>query len=80
MADTIKTSSELKWDFTFSDGDTRAATLKNPRAGVTLAEFTSVMSTVGSVFVGDVAGAPYTGFVNPRIIAKTTRDLDLSGS
>ena len=78
MADTIKTSAELKWDLMFSDGDTRAVTLKNPRTSVTLSDVSSIMTTYGNVFIGDVNGAPYTGFTNARKVAKTTRDLDLA--
>jgi len=80
MADTIKTSAELKWDLMFSDGDTRAVTLKNPRSSLALSDVSSVMSAHGNVFIGDVNGAPYTGFTNARKINKTTRDLDLSAS
>lgn len=80
MADTIKTSAELKFDLMFSDGDTRAVTLKNPDASLSLADVSSVMSTHGNVFIGDVNGSPYAGFANARKVFKTTRDLDLSGT
>lgn len=78
MADVVKTKGEIKWELQFSDGDTRTISLENPRVDLTLADLTTAMASIGTVFSGDVAGAPYSSFTDARKVATTTRYLDLT--
>ena len=73
MSAIISAKNELKWTLKFADGDTRAATLKNPRMSLTLSDFDSVMSAIGNVFIGDANGAAYAGYEEARIVTTTTR-------
>ena len=61
MADTIKSATELKFTLHFVDGDTRTISLDSPKSDLTLASLESAMSTIGTIFSGDVAGAAYAG-------------------
>lgn len=59
MADVIKSSSELKLTWQFSDGDTRTQTVKNPRADLTDEDIQSYRDLIAEkqAVIGDQEGA-----------------------
>lgn len=80
MADTIKSSNELKMVFGFYDGDTRTHTEENPRSdlGKThIKELEDVMVTTQPV-IGDKGGAQFVGINSAKVIEKTKIYVDLS--
>ena len=80
LADTIKSSSELKITWEFADGDTRVTTVKNPRSDLTLADLRAFESaTVSSqVIIGDKTGAAVTKIKSAATTDKTDYIPDLS--
>ena len=81
MADTIKSSSELKIESGFVDSDTRTITLLNPRSDLTAADILAVETTVKNTqpIVGDKGGSQFARFNKARIIEKQVTYLDLRG-
>lgn len=66
MADKTTTTHDLKFEWLFTDGDTRTFTAKNPKSTITTAEITNletlIMNGGGSnptLLVGDKAGASF---------------------
>lgn len=80
MADTIKSSSELKLDSYYADGDTRMLSIPNPRADVTAADILAVAQSAvtNQPLLGDKGGANFVRFNSAKIVEKTKVDLDLS--
>lgn len=80
--DTVTSSSELKYNLGFTDGDTRILNLKNPKSGLTDSDVNAVKSffiaSDTSLIVGDKNGSDFAGFISIEKIDKTTRTLDLS--
>lgn len=76
---TITTSSELKFENLFVDGDTRTFTLKNPRDDITTAEITALNAymTQKNIIIGDKMGATFGRIAHVTKINKTTRTLDI---
>lgn len=80
MADTIKSSSELKLVQKFYDGDTRTESVPNPVSGLSAADIKEVEAFMIStqVTVGDKTGARFVGYESPaRIVEQTRTYLDL---
>ena len=79
MADTVKSSSELKLEEYYADGDTRTMTLTNPKTNLTAAEINSVGTLAAQTqpIVGDKGGADFVRFTRARIVDKTEVKLDL---
>ena len=80
MADTVKSSADLKIGFAFADGDTRTVTLPNPKAGLTEASIKAVTDDMvtNNLIIGDRAGAALTGAYTAYTQNKTTTDVDLA--
>ena len=80
MADTIKSSNELKLVANFYDGDTRTITLDNPKGGLSATDIHSLETVMISTqpIVGDKGGAQFTGFGSAKIFEKTKINVDLS--
>ena len=79
MADTIKTSSELKIETYYSDADTRTITIDNPKDNLTKADIKAV-ETVGvntQVLLGDKGGAGFVRFNKAKTTKTTRTELDL---
>ena len=79
MADTIKSSNELKLEAGFYDNDTRTITLDNPKTGLTKDDINDELfiSAAKNVLVGDKAGAPFVGWKSAKVVEQTTVNLDL---
>ena len=80
MADTVKSSSELKLVYDFYDGDTRTMTLENPKSNLTSASIKAVATLAAAThpIIGDKGGAAVVGISNAKTISKTTTYLDLT--
>lgn len=80
MADTIKSSNELKMVAGFYDSDDRTITLQNPKANLAKADiktFETVASTTQAI-IGDKTGAAFVGIKSAKTVQKTKTDLDLT--
>lgn len=75
MADTIKTTKQLKLQAGFADGDDRTITLDNPITGLT---GTQVKAVDGSALIGDKTGAAFSGWLSAKIVETQTTYLDLT--
>ena len=80
MADTIKSSNELKLEAGFYDNDTRTITLDNPKTGLTKADIVAVGTLAASTqpIIGDKGSAAFVKFNSAKILEKTVTQLDLS--
>lgn len=80
MADTIKTTNELKLDCAFADGDTRLISLENPKPNLTAADILGVETFMknNNPIIGDKGGADFSGFNSAETVQKTITTLDLA--
>lgn len=80
MADTIKSSNELKMVFGFYDNDTRTVTLDNPKPNLTAAAVKGVaaFAKANNPIIGDKGGASVVGVNSAEVVEKTTTYLDLT--
>ena len=80
MADTVKSSSELRLNAGFKDEDTRMIVIDNPRADLSLADVQAFESAIQNdqPIVGDKGGAQFEKFLSAKIVNKTKYILDLS--
>lgn len=78
MADTTKTTTQLKIVAGFSDGDERTLSIENPIGNITPAQIKALDSLASGVLIGDKYGAPFTAFKDAGIYETTKVELDLS--
>lgn len=80
MADTVKSSSELKMVFDFYDGDDRTLTLQNPKSNLTATQIKAVgtLAATSQPIIGDKAGAAVVGIKSAVKKTKTVTKLDLT--
>ena len=80
MADTIKSSAELKLVANFYDGDTRTLTFVNPLADLAASDVKTAEATTKTTqaIIGDKTGAAFVGFGSAKTVTKTQTDLDLT--
>lgn len=80
MADTIKSSTELKLEAGFYDNDTRVITLENPRDDLTSDDILAVETLAKNTqpIIGDKGSAAFVKFNSAKIVDKTITQLDLS--
>lgn len=79
MADTVKSSADLKFNWQFADGDTRITTLPNPKSDLTQEQAQAVIdnAVAKKILIGDKAGAELTGVVQVYTENTTKTNLDL---
>lgn len=77
MADTFKTTKQLKLVAGFSDGDERTLSIDNPAATVSAAAISALDSLAAGVIIGDKYGAAFTKFKDAGIYETTTVYLDI---
>ena len=79
MADTVKSSNQLKLVAAFSDGDDRTIAVDDPKTGLTKDDINDELfiSAAKNVLVGDKAGAPFVGWKSAKVVEQTTVNLDL---
>lgn len=82
MADTTKTTKNLKVDCDFVDGDTRAFNIKNPKSTITASDITDLNTymQVNGVLVGDKMSATFLRIAKASTVTKTTVNLDIDGA
>ncbi len=80
MADTFKTTNELKIETMFVDGDTRTFSLKNPRADIAQSDIASLNAFMQdtNIIVGDKYGGRFGKILKASTVEKTTVKLDLT--
>lgn len=80
MADTIKTSAELKIDNYFVDGDTRIITLKNPKAEITTSDIEDLQTFLraNNVLIGDKVGGTFGKISSVTRVTQTRTAMDIS--
>lgn len=78
--DTIKSSSDLKINWEFADGDTRLQKVPNPKSNINASELQSLetLAVNSAVLIGDKNGSPLTGIKSASIINKSDYILDIS--
>ena len=77
MADTVKTSNQLKLVAGFADGDERTISIDNPSATVSAAAIKALDSLASGVIIGDKYGAAFTRFKDAGIQETTMVQLDI---
>lgn len=79
MADTVKTTSILKIDNDFVDGDTRSFSLKNPKSGISANDITALNQflQMNGVLVGDKYSATFLRISKASVINKTQTTLEI---
>lgn len=80
MADIVKTEKTLRIDTVFVDGDTRAITLKNPKATIQsseIAELNAFMQA-NNILIGDKAQGTFGRIKAATTIDKQTIQLDIT--
>ena len=82
MADTTKTTKNLKVDCDFVDGDTRAFNIKNPKSSLTAGDITDLNTymQVNGVLVGDKMSATFLRIAKASTVTKTTVNLDIDAT
>lgn len=78
MADTIKTSKQLKLVAGFNDGDDRTISIDAPRSDITAEEIQALPAE--SAIVGDKAGAAFKEWKSAAIVETTVTTLDLASA
>lgn len=79
MADTVKTTSILKIDNDFVDGDTRSFNLKNPKSGISENDIKNLnqFMQMNGVLVGDKYSATFLRISKASVINKTQTTLEI---
>lgn len=80
MADTIKSTSELKIEFSFYDNDTRTVSLENPKDNLTPAQVNQVVTLAKNTqpIIGDKGSARVVGANSAKVVEKTVTNVDLT--
>ncbi len=79
MADTIKSSTELKLTCRFDDDDTRTITYEDPKGGLTAEDIISLEQDmiINQPLIGDKTGARFTGFDKAYTVEQINWILDI---
>lgn len=77
MADTTKTTKELKLVAGFVDGDTRTISYPDPRANLTADEINAVKPAAEKVLIGDKNGADFADWQSAKVVENSTVYLDI---
>lgn len=80
MADSIKTSRNLKLDYDFVDGDTRVNNIKDPNDSITSAQIEDLNTFIraNNALIGDKYQATFARIRKATIVEKTTTDFDIN--
>lgn len=82
MADTVKSSSDLKMVWGFYDGDDRTESLPNPREDLTVADIkaAAAVAITNNAFIGDKTGAALVSLKSAKKVEVTRTKLDLANN
>ncbi len=80
MADVLTTTSSLKIETYFVDGDTRTITLKNPKSNIATEQITNLQTMLQTkqVLIGDRSGAAFGKISTVTRVDETKAHLDIS--
>lgn len=76
MADTIKTTRQLKLLAGFADEDDRTITIDNPKQNLTWADI-EAFQTVSFVLIGDKFGAAFTRYKEAKYVDTTLTNIEI---
>ena len=76
MADSTKSTYQLKLLAGFSDEDDRSITIDNPKSGLTWAQIEALETYAAPVLIGDKYGASFTRFKEAKYVESTTIYVD----
>lgn len=79
MADTVTYSKDLRFEALFVDGDTRAFSVKNPKATIRDSDIVRLNAFMqeNNILIGDKYGSRFGRIKEARTIDRTTVTLDL---
>ena len=77
MADTSKTTNQLKIIAGFTDGDERTISIENPRSNISATDI-NALNAYGGILIGDKYGAPFHSFKDAELVESTVVSLDLA--
>lgn len=71
---TITTTTELKLDTYFVDGDTRSITIKNPKDDIQASEISALNTLIqtDNLLIGDKSGATFGKITKASVVTKVT--------
>lgn len=80
MADTISSSSTLKLEYDFVDGDTRTNNIKDPKDNITSNDIEELNTFIraNNALIGDKYQATFARIRKATIVNKTTTDYNLN--
>lgn len=78
MADTIKTTNDLKVLVGFVDEDDRTITINNPKANLTWNDIASLESAAANVLIGDKYAAKFSRVKIAKYVDTTITTLDIT--
>lgn len=78
MADTVKSSDQLRITATFDDGDDRNIYIDEPRPNLQWSAIEALDSLAAGVLIGDRYGSTFVRFHKATYIEKTITDIDLT--
>lgn len=78
MADTIKTTNDLKILVGFVDEDDRTITINNPKSDLTWNDIASLESAAANVLIGDKYAAKFSRVKIAKYVDTTITTLDIS--
>ena len=77
MADSTKTTKQLKLLAGFADEDDRTITIDNPKSNLTWADI-ETFQEVSSVLIGDKYGAAFTRYKDAKYVDTTLTEIEIS--
>lgn len=82
FADTITSSSNLKFEWGFEDGDTRTFNLPNPKSSVVANDIATLNTWIATnqPIVGDKSGSSTTGINSAIRVEQSKNKLDITAS
>lgn len=78
MADTIKTTNDLKILVGFVDEDDRTITINNPKTNLTWNDIANLESAATNVLIGDKYAAKFSRVKTAKYVDTTITTLDIS--
>lgn len=82
FADTVSSSTSMKFEWGFEDGDTRTFNLPNPKSSVVANDIATLNSWIATnqPIIGDKSGSSTTGINSAIRVEQTKTKLDITAS
>ena len=78
MADTTKSTYQLKLNILFDDGDTRIISLDNPMNNLTESGIKNIESSLSPVLIGDKNDGNFSAIAAAKYVQRSEITVDLS--